>query len=590
MRLPQMTELSTSRSITEVFGGYNHNLRIGDGEFYDMKNLTSAYYPILSPRGQRGTYNNATNPLGLIAKDNLCYVDGATLYINGTAVNGLVLATNTEKTLVSMGAYIIILPDKKWVNTANTTEYGSIEASVTTSANVTFSLCKVDGSAFSASSITNSATAPSEPTDKQYWIDTSSTPHTLKQYSATSEMWVSVATTYIKIESSGIGSGFSQYDGVKISGIQTENNTQLNELNNGNFVLWEVGTNYIVIVGMLDATATISNHITVSRQMPTMDFVIESENRLWGCHYGIVDGKAVNEIYASKQGDFKNWNCFMGLSTDSYVASVGTDGVFTGAFTYLGYPMFFKEGFVHKVYGSYPAQYQIQTTACRGVQRGSSKSLDMVNEVLYYKGKNGICAYDGSLPAEISSVLGEVNYSNAVACSHGNKYYISMKDDSNVYHLFVYDVQKGLWHKEDNTQVNTFCSCRNELYYIEVTTSGNTTTKKIKTMFGSGTKDTGKIKWMAETGIISADYPDKKYISRMLVRMSLELGATVSFFIQYDSMGEWEHICTHTSSSLRSFSMPIAPRRCDHFRIRIEGVGDAKIYSITKTIEQGSDT
>ena len=54
MRLPKMNVLAASRTVTEIFGGYNHNLRIGDGEFYDMKNLTSAYYPILSPRGKRG--------------------------------------------------------------------------------------------------------------------------------------------------------------------------------------------------------------------------------------------------------------------------------------------------------------------------------------------------------------------------------------------------------------------------------------------------------------------------------------------------------------------------------------------------------
>lgn len=580
-----MTELTKTRAITDVFLGYNHNLRIGDGEFYDMKNLTADYYPVLSPRKVRGTFQGITNPLGLIAKDSLCYADGSSLYINGYKVEGLTLSSDTQKTLVSMGAYIIILPDKIYVNTTDTTEYGYIEASVTTSSNVTFSLCKLDGSSF-ASNIPIGSTAPAEPSDKAYWIDTSSSAHTLKQYSSATSMWVSVGTTYIKIASSGIGTGFAQYDGVKISGLK--GNTQNADLDaiDGSFVIWEKGDNYIIIIGMLDQTATISNHITVKREMPAMDFVIESENRLWGCRYGIgTDGKPVNEIYSSKLGDFKNWNCFMGLSTDSYVASVGTDGAFTGAFTYLGHPLFFKEGYIHKIYGNYPSNYQIQTTACRGVQKGSSQSLAMVNETLFYKSKGGICAYDGSLPSEISSCLGEATYSNAVACSHGNKYYISMKDDKEgIYNLFVFDVAKRLWHKEDDTRADTFCSCRNELYYVDHYA------KKIKTVFGSGTPDPEKTKWMAETGVICVDDPDKKYISAINVRMSLDLGSTVSFYIQYDSMGDWEHICTHTSKKLRSFSLPIKPRRFDHMRLRIEGSGDAKIYSITKTIEQGSDT
>ncbi len=582
MRLPKMNVLAASRTVTEIFAGYNHNLRIGDGEFYDMKNLTSAYYPLLSPRGKRGIYNRAEKPRGLLAKDALCYVGGTTLYIGEHAVEGLTLDPYTEKTLVSMGAYIIILPDKKYVNSTNTTDYGSIEASVTTAkeTEVTFSLCKLDGSAYAESIGTEE---PETPTDKQYWIDTSTKPHTLKQYSEKSEMWVSVATTYIKIGAPGIGKPFSQYDGVTISGLKgNTENTDLAAID-GSFIVWERGDDYLVILGMLDKTESVKTSVTVARKMPEMDLIIESGNRLWGCRYGLADGKPVNEIYASKQGDFKNWNCFMGLSTDSYVASVGTDGAFTGAFAYLGYPHFFKENFVHKVYGSYPANYQIQTTACRGVEKGSGKSLAMVNETLFYKAKTGICAYDGSLPSEISSALGEVNYSNAVACAHGNKYYVSMKDESGVFTLFVFDVARGLWHKEDNTQVDAFCSCRNDLCYIEHGKSG------IYTIIGGRTEEK-RVEWMAETGIVSAEYPDRKYISALNVRMSLDLGSTVSFFIQYDSMGEWEHICTRTAASLYSFAMPILPRRCDHFRLRIEGKGDAKIYSITKTVEQGSDT
>ena len=158
-----------------------------------------------------------------------------------------------------------------------------------------------------------------------------------------------------------------------------------------------------------------------------------------------------------------------------------------------------------------------------------------------------------------------------------------MKDESDLFHLFVYDAAKGMWHKEDNTHADSFCNCRGELYYIDHET------KNIKTINGSGTEDKSSVEWMAETGAIGLSMPDKKYISRLTLRMSLEIGAKVNFFIQYDSMGGWEHLNTITGVTLRSFSIPIRPKRCDHFRLKIVGCGDAKIYSITKTIEQGSD-
>jgi hypothetical protein len=149
--------------------------------------------------------------------------------------------------------------------------------------------------------------------------------------------------------------------------------------------------------------------------------------------------------------------------------------------------------------------------------------------------------------------------------------------------MFVYDTAKGLWHKEDDLHADCFCACRGELYCVEHNS------KQILTMLGSGEVDADDVSWMVQSGIIGTDMPDMKYISRLLVRMSLELGAKVRFFAQYNSMGEWEPLGMVSGNTLRTFQLPIRPRRCDHLRLRIEGIGDAKIYSITKTIEQGSD-
>ena len=577
MKYPKLTELNTYREKVDVFKGYNHNLRIGEGEFYDMKNLSSDNYPILSPRPKRGVYVAQGKFQGMVAKDALCYVDGGDFVINEYRIP-MKLSTDDDKpkTLISMGAYVIIMPDKKYINTANYSDYGNIEVGFVTSAATTFELCKVDGVGYG--DIVTQDSAPKDPKNMDLWIDTSETPHQLKQYSSTTEVWNAIATTYIKISSPGIGKPFSVNDGVTIEGVES-----LPDLN-ASMVVWAKGDDFIVVTGILDKVTTQTTAIAVTRRMPNMDFIIESENRLWGCRYGAsINGEMVNEIYASKLGDFKNWNCFMGISTDSYAATVGTDGQFTGAITHLGYPIFFKENCMHKVYGNYPANYQIQTTACRGVQKGCERSLAIVNEELYYKARSGICAYDGSLPQEMSSALGDISYNNAVGGVLGNKYYISMSDASEQYHLFVYDTKKGMWHREDNTRAVDFCNCRGDLYYIDYAS------KQIKTIKGTGVTENDEISWEAITGIIGTDSPDKKYISRMDVRMALQVGTRVVFSVEYDSSGVWEYLFMMAGTNLRSFAVPIRPKRCDHLRLRIEGYGDAKIYSICKTIEQGSD-
>ena len=314
-----------------------------------------------------------------------------------------------------------------------------------------------------------------------------------------------------------------------------------------------------------------------------MDYITEANNRLWGCRYGLDDsGELVNRLYACKLGDFKNWNCYMGVSTDSYYANVGSDGYFTGAITHLGYPCFFKENCLHKVYGQIPANFSVQTTVCRGVQKGSHKSLAIVNEILYYKSVQGICAYDGSLPVQVCRALGNVHYRNAVGGAAGQKYYVSMADGADDWHLFVYDTGKGLWHREDNFRAAAFCCCRGELYAIGAENGW------IWGMLGTGEPETA-VHWMAETGEWGLTTPDRKYISRLLLLMSLGADTVAELSICYDLSETWERLCTLRGSGLGLTAVPVRPRRCGFFRLRLEGEGDARLYSITKTVEEGSD-
>lgn len=621
MKLSKLNELPSTREMIGAFRGYNHNIRINEGEFYDMKNLTSAEYPSLSPRKKRGIYASPSNPLGLISKDALCYVDGSDLYINKYKPEGFEVKhiknffdeenKDKQKTLVSMGAYIIIMPDKKYINTEDLDDYGDIEAECNIDperAICAIDMCDREGKLFVNPKIegeenireiavgrTTPYTNVEDLPSGMLWIDTSSTSQVLKIYDAQRSMWTEVVG-YTKITALDVGKKFNAGDGVVVSGPGIDALSMLKQAFEKPVVIEKkISDNQIVLKtsiaasydNLLDYDQGNGTTINIKRPMPDMEFIIESENRLWGCKYGVVDGKMVNEIYASKLGDFKNWNCFAGISTDSYVASVGTDGQFTGAITYLGYPLFFKEDCIHKVYGNYPANFQIQTTACRGVQNGSAKSLALVNETLFYKSRYAVCAYDGALPVEMSAALGNVEYSDAVAGSLGNKYYISMKDAED-YHLFVYDTFKGMWHKEDNTEAMEFCNSRGNLYYID-RDSNQIMTIQAPPNAEDGEIEPNAIKWSAETGIIGTDSPDKKYISRLIVRLSLEFGTKVNFFADYDSLGVWEHIFSMDGASLKTFSIPIKARRCDHMRLRIEGEGEARIFSICKVIEQGSD-
>jgi hypothetical protein len=71
--------------------------------------------------------------------------------------------------------------------------------------------------------------------------------------------------------------------------------------------------------------------------------------------------------------------------------------------------------------------------------------------------------------------------------------------------------------------------------------------------------------------------------------MNLAIDTRIRVSIQYDSIGEWIYVCSYTGVNHHTISIPIHPRRCDHLRLRIEGSGEADLFAVTETIEEGSD-
>lgn len=608
MEYPVLYEQKSSRQTVEVFGGYNRNLRIAEGEFRDMENLTSDYYPVLSPRSgraQKDLYEFA------LVNDKLCgitvnhglFLSGKEhyyvpeLFSQALQYHTGVAPSYAVQHPVNMGSFVVIPSIKKWINLADIAEsipfvgeQGNIDAVFTLAEgkSLTISLCKKDGSGYESISDTE----PENLEDGALWLDTSGETYVLKQWNENTGMWTGVATTYLRLQAAGIGKNFQSGDGVRYHlpispGLEPPNCTLGSD---GSAVIQAVKDDFIVVPGLI-STLTETQSATIARIMPEMDFVIECNNRLWGCKAGVVkdpltgENKDFNEIYCSKLGDFKNWDVYQGISTDSYRVSIGADGPFTGAINYLGYPVFFKENFIIRVSGDYPANFRLQTTVCEGVQQGCGRSVCIVNNVIYYWSKRGVCAFDGSLPVFVGNALGSANYTNAVGGSFGGKYYLSVENgNSGTYTLFVYDTAKGLWHKETGMHVQSFTEYDGQLLAM-VEEPGQVR----KLIVLAGGKSSEKVEWFAETGPIGITTPDMKTVIRLTFRLSLDMGASLRILAKYDFAEDWEQVCTLESSHLRSFSLPIRPKRCDHMQLRLEGTGDCKLYSITKTVTEGSE-
>ena len=502
-----------------------------------------------------------------------------------------------------MGAYVCIWPDKVYFNTADLNEYGSMEKTWTgDGASVNLIMCRGDGTDYDMSAIATGTNPPANPDNGDMWLDESGENDVLRQYSSVMDEWVEVATTFVKIGATGIGAGLKEYDVVDVTGLAapagaTQRITDQVDALNGSKIIYFCGEDYIVVAGLISqaqealAAGTVGANLTI----PDLDYVCESNNRLWGCRYGMVDGRVVNEIKATKLGDFRNWNCYMGLSTDSYTASVGTDGVFTGCATQRGYPVFFKEQCIHRISGYAPESFAVQTTMARGVQRGSWRSVQIVSENIYYKARTGVMVYDGNMPVQVSDQLGEILYSDARAGVLGDKYYISMKDRNENWRLFVYDTKHGNWWKEDGAKALGFGTVDDELFFIDE--EQNT----LVSVCGSVGEPEDDFDWAAEFGLVGVNYQQSsgyddpkrirnaKYLSMFKIRGRLAEDAYVRLWIKYNDDELYEYKGERSGEKLRTFILPVVPKRADHMRVKLTGHGGMELFDLSRVMEVGGD-
>ena len=525
MRLIYANSESLEQDSLQAFGGRTHVEAVQWGNLYETQNLSNRLYPVLTNRLPRGVYREQalTSPHGLFYKDGLMWADGTSLYFNGEYVGA---CSDTDKVFCGMGAYIIIFPDKLIYST----EDGTL------------------------SNMENSWTGTVSFTTSSIVFPSGVTPSAL---------------------------GFDQYDGVKITGSQyDQNNTVpiIYEIRDNDYQLAETAgddekvNSFYCTPNIFKEESNVM--VTIKREVPDLDYILECDNRIWGCKG--------HEIFASALGAPKCWNRFEGISTDSYTVNVGSEGVFTGCGVALGYVIFFKENCFHKIYGTKPSNFAAQASQLRGVASGSSRSVALVNEVLWYLSKDGMMAYGGSTPESIADAFGQVRYENAVSGGVGGKLYVSMQDAAtDEWGMYVYDISSQFWMREDSTHALFFASSGRELYYIDAAD------KKIKTVSGDLNE---QISWAAEFGDMTEGIISFKTIERLYLNLWLDEGATCTVWLRYQTDEDWKsQIIVTGDNRRRTKVVPIIPRRYTQFAIKLTGVGNFKLYGITRFLEAGTE-
>ena len=336
----------------------------------------------------------------------------------------------------------------------------------------------------------------------------------------------------------------------------------------------------------------------IKRKMPeNLDMIVEWNNRLWGC------SNKDNTIYASKLGDPTNWHYYQGTGLDSFYAEQGTDEAWTGIAEYSGHLIFFKPNSMTRVYGTAPSNFQITATKAYGVEPGSRKSVLTINDTVYYKSAIGIMAYQGGVPVCISEKLLR-KFKNVIAGTEGTKYYASvMYSDGTGGALIVYDIDSGMWHKEDAFRFTDACKIGDKIYCISSSENILTCSENLmcsEDLVCSSELVEGKVviinpdtpteepfSWMATFGPFDEYIEEHKIYSKLALRIKAVGVASVNVYISINE-GDWELVESYDTVSTKGDYIPIIPRRCDRYAVKIEGTGDCEIKSLTRRIRKGS--
>lgn len=478
------------------------------GDIADCRNLSSRRYPYFTTRRARAQLAEYSGVTAITAWEKLVAVKGTQLLYDGEAVGTV---TAGAKQFAVVNTKLVIWPDKKYLD-INTLTVGELAAELTGT-----------GASFTTDTMTVSG-----------WGD--------------------------------LTAQFHVGDTVSLEGCTAQAD------NNKSFLIKAITATTITAAENSFTEGTETGALTLARKIPDLDFICESENRLWGC------SSADKTIYASALGDPTNFYTYEGISTDSYAVAVGTEGDFTGCASVSSSILFWKENVLHKMLGSYPAEYALYTYSIEGLQAGCSKSMQVINEVLYYKGLHGIYAYTGGTPSLVSERFGDHALSDAVAGTDGVRYYLSAADGTRR-RLLVYDIQSGIWLEEDDTVAVDFARIGKDLYLLD--SSGDIY------LMDAGTEEAG-IVWSMLFTPFYVSLQGRKRWRRLLLRVELPRASWLRAEVRFDG-GRWQEAGRIVGAENDVQSIPLRIERCDKFELRLSGEGTCCVLGLSQEFSMGSE-
>ena len=315
-------------------------------------------------------------------------------------------------------------------------------------------------------------------------------------------------------------------------------------------------------------------NISIGISIPTFEHVCVNRDRIWGA--------VGNELYACASCDPRFWFRYDGTAADSFYAQIPDVSSFTGIASYCNSVYFFTAENVYRMYGTTPDVFSIAPLGIYGMHGTESRSVAVALGMLFYNSTQGVVSCDGDSARVIGYPLGDDMPLSAIGGGFANKYYMAFQDK-----MYVFNIEYSTWQLySDNVHITDVKAFDGRVVIFEGEYATYINKKEEETTWSSDEKRQSVVEFADISegslwGVCPAEFAFCAWLGE---------GASLKLSISYEG-GEWKEIHSTDKVGKHTHRVRFAPReRVDYYRLRLDGVGEWKLYSLGRSYSVNSST
>lgn len=316
------------------------------------------------------------------------------------------------------------------------------------------------------------------------------------------------------------------------------------------------------------------NDTDTTNVLPSLDFVASQDNRLYGC------SNLDKTIYVSALGDPCDFGTYEGVATDAYAVVVGSMGDFTGCIATGNSVLFMKQHCIHKLLGSYPADFYLKEYALEGVKEGCSGSLVCCEGIAVYISEHGIAMYNGSSVNVLNYGLSPQGVTGQTAALFdGKEYWLSCGSS-----LYEFNLDKGIFVQTREIGADALVHMGQDNYMISDSK-----------LYHMTEEDDPDVEWqmvfkpfietISGSSNSTSEIFEKKRYTRLFLRTSLPKGSKIEAVWINDGNG---HLVGRMGGreECEVTTMVFHTPRLDVIQLDLHGKGPMTLHSIQREFQQ----